>query len=323
MSTNRDPIPNQAESQPIIDSLLNDLLLRTSRTFALAIPMLPQPARREVTIAYLLFRVADIIEDGIHLSRDEKLACLERLGVLLTDLPRLKAHEATLALPRDPSDNADYQALLAELPGLLAALSRQRSASHAVIVRSVQTSLSGMQRFIASGTGEGAVQISALNDLRDYCYTVAGVVGDMLTKLFLLNATWLEPARAELESHARWFGEGLQLVNILKDSAEDERAGRRFIPDEIPRSLLFQLTRADLRRAELYVDALRCAEAPRGFVAFTELPLALAWRTLDCVQTSGPGSKVPRANVLRLVAQTLAAESVADPSTTRVRGVTT
>ena len=46
--------------------LLDQLLERTSRTFALSIPLLPEPARREVTLAYLLLRIADTLEDGIQ-----------------------------------------------------------------------------------------------------------------------------------------------------------------------------------------------------------------------------------------------------------------
>ena len=38
---------------------IDRLLVRTSRTFALAIPLLPEPLRREVGVAYLLFRIAD------------------------------------------------------------------------------------------------------------------------------------------------------------------------------------------------------------------------------------------------------------------------
>ena len=44
--------------------LLDALLEKTSRTFALSIPRLPEPTRREVTVAYLLFRIADTLEDA-------------------------------------------------------------------------------------------------------------------------------------------------------------------------------------------------------------------------------------------------------------------
>jgi len=40
------------------------LLQKTSRTFALAIPLLPEPTRTAVGAAYLLFRVADTFEDA-------------------------------------------------------------------------------------------------------------------------------------------------------------------------------------------------------------------------------------------------------------------
>ena len=63
--------------------LLERLLQQTSRTFALTIPFLDEPTRGEVTVAYLLFRVADTIEDATERTRDEKLAELATLEHLL------------------------------------------------------------------------------------------------------------------------------------------------------------------------------------------------------------------------------------------------
>ena len=62
---------------------LDDLLEKTSRTFALSIPMLPEPTRRHVGIAYLLFRVADTFEDASLWSRARRLAALDDLAQLL------------------------------------------------------------------------------------------------------------------------------------------------------------------------------------------------------------------------------------------------
>ena len=53
--------------------VLDGLLVKTSRTFALSIPVLPEPTRREVTVAYLLFRIADTLEDSTLWSRERKL----------------------------------------------------------------------------------------------------------------------------------------------------------------------------------------------------------------------------------------------------------
>ena len=58
-------------------TLLDHLLQTSSRTFALTIPLLNEPTRREVTVAYLLFRVADSLEDSTRWPRPRKLEELE------------------------------------------------------------------------------------------------------------------------------------------------------------------------------------------------------------------------------------------------------
>ncbi len=57
-------LPRGTRIQGSRASRLEELLFKTSRTFALSIPLLPEPTRREVTVAYLLFRIADTLEDG-------------------------------------------------------------------------------------------------------------------------------------------------------------------------------------------------------------------------------------------------------------------
>ena len=57
-------------------TLMDHLLEKTSRTFALTVPLLPEPTRCEVTVAYLLFRVADTLEDAT-LSHERVIGCTE------------------------------------------------------------------------------------------------------------------------------------------------------------------------------------------------------------------------------------------------------
>src|SRR5882757_7053781 len=92
---------------------LDDLLLKTSRTFALAIPMLPQPTRREVSVAYLLFRIADTFEDATHWPQANRIAALNELCALLeaNDLIGLRAAQLRWAASK-PVDNAGYLELL-------------------------------------------------------------------------------------------------------------------------------------------------------------------------------------------------------------------
>ena len=76
-------------SRPASAERLDELLLKTSRTFALSIPVLPQPTRREVTVAYLLFRIADTLEDATEWLSSRKLGELDAFGALLRGEPVL------------------------------------------------------------------------------------------------------------------------------------------------------------------------------------------------------------------------------------------
>jgi farnesyl-diphosphate farnesyltransferase len=156
-----------------------------------------------------------------------------------------------------------------------------------------------MARFVAR-TNEQGLTLHSLEDLRDYCYTVAGIVGELLTELFLLEGSPLRTAAHALRERARAFGEALQLVNILKDADQDAKEGRRYLPAGVPRSEIFALARRDLETAEEYVDVLAAAGGPPGILEFTALPAALAWAALGAVETRGPGAKVSRPEVLRI-----------------------
>ena len=98
------------------DQRLQDLLIKTSRTFALAIPQLPQPTQREVTIAYLLFRIADTLEDASVLwSRPRQLEALDEFDALMRQPTVERARTVANAWLRDPpSDHDGYNELLTE-----------------------------------------------------------------------------------------------------------------------------------------------------------------------------------------------------------------
>ena len=68
-------------------SEIDDLLQKTSRTFALTIPFLPAPTRAEVEIAYLLFRIIDTFEDARLWTPQRRIDTLRRFGDLLEREP--------------------------------------------------------------------------------------------------------------------------------------------------------------------------------------------------------------------------------------------
>jgi len=149
-------------------------------------------------------------------------------------------------------------------------------------------------------TAAGRLALCDLAELRDYCYAVAGIVGEMLTELFLLGRRELAGVAGYLRERAATFGEALQLVNILKDSAVDLAEGRRYLPAQAPPAAVFSLARRDLGVAGDYILALQRAAAPRGLIEFAALPVQLAWAALERVERQGPGAKISRPEVLRI-----------------------
>lgn len=295
---------------------LDGLLRRTSRTFALAIPLLPEPTRRAVSVAYLLMRVADTFEDAAKWTRLQRIDALttfaRAVGPARTPLG---AHlERWLATP--PLEHAGYAELLSQLPALLDELDRLPPRPRAAVSEHVVRMACGMAEFVARADALGNVRLGAEAELEQYCYVVAGLVGELLTALFLHDAPQLASERGTLGRTERAFGEGLQLVNILKDSAGDRAEGRVYLPEALGFSGGLAKARADLVQATEYVAALQRGEAPVGFVGFTSLALLLAFATLRELEAKGPGAKVPRDEVARLSGQllnVLAAGQPVDP----------
>jgi len=279
---------------------LEDLLEKTSRTFALSIPVLPEPTRRQVLIAYLLFRIADTFEDAAHWPAELRVEALAEFRGLLSHFSRAEA--ARLAAKwsaAGPSPHAGYRELITEVPFVLDAFQGLDPAAAPPVRAHVIRSAEGMAGFV-SRAREGGLVLNGLKDLRGYCYVVAGIVGEMLTELFLLGRESLQGSAGLLRGRAAQFGEALQLVNILKDTAVDTAEGRSFIGPGLARSEVFALARRDLLTAGEYILALQRAGAPRGIVEFTALPAELAWATLERVEANGPGSKVSRLEVFAI-----------------------
>ena len=179
----------------------------------------------------------------------------------------------------------------------LAQPARERIRSHTL------RTIEHMARFVGRTDGSRTLELRNIPDLKAYCYAVAGIVGEMLTELFLLGCPQLESTAPFLRERAATFGEALQLVNILKDSDSDAAEGRRYLPSGVERAEVLALARRDLDEAEHYVLRLQKARAPRGVVAFTALPVMLARDTLDHVESRGPGAKLSRAEVMNIRGQ--------------------
>jgi farnesyl-diphosphate farnesyltransferase len=272
------------------------LLQETSRTFALAVPLLSGRTRLSVGLAYLLFRCADTLEDAAAWSIEERKIALGAFARMLEDDGSCDHATVDDWLARGVSTHPGYRRLLATLPEILGETARLPLATATAARSHTRRTAIGMADMLEAC----AAGLTSLEALRSYCYVVAGIVGELLTQLFVQDAPWLEAVKGELTAEARWFGEGLQLVNILKDEVADRAEGRSFLPPNLDRSELLALAADDLRGARRYVASLRRGGAPPSFVAFTSFPCELAEATLEALHLQGPGAKVPRARVVAM-----------------------
>ena len=282
---------------------LYDLLLKTSRTFALAIPLLPEPTRSTTCLAYLLFRVADTLEDAGTWSKVARLDALKEWADLLPGADPARAKVASRRwTANEVTHHEGYQQLMEAMPEVLGELWRMDAEPRRIVTEHALRTVKGMQSVLERGDDAGNVRIRTVEDLRDYCYIVAGIVGELLTELFVHDCPALKPVKQILVDNQVQFGEGLQLVNILKDESQDAEEGRVYLPSSVDRSTILDLARQDLVCARRYIGALERG-GPPGFSAFTALSAELAEKTLERLAEDGPGAKVPRATVLQMFAR--------------------
>lgn len=325
----RDVVVDDADAR-----FLTEMLLGTSRTFALTIPRLPEPLRWVVSDAYLLCRIADTIEDEPALDVEDKNRFHDwfRQVVMGRRPPRPFVDEL---LPRlSQRTTAAERRLVAEVPRVVEFAQRLPAQARQAIDRTLEIMCAGMPRFQRHVSLEGLRDLSELNH---YCYYVAGVVGEMLTDLFCIYDHAVERVRSRLNPLSVSFGQGLQMTNILKDFWEDRQHGVCWFPQDVfarygaslltlePREGfnagmkdLIAITHRNLRQALTYT--LIIPHEARGIREFCLWAIGYAVFTLRKLikhldYSSGDEVKISRRSV-RLISRTL---STCAPNDTLLR----
>lgn len=212
-------------------------LQEVSRTFALVIPQLPQPLREVVGNAYLLCRIADIIEDEPDIPFERKRDFSERFIRVIEGQEsgrRFADDLQSLLVSALPGERA----LVCDSDRAVRIASGFNDVQRTAIGRCVGTMARGMVEFQRTATLDG---LDDLPHLGRYCYHVAGVVGEMLTEIFCDHSSAIAARRDRLISLSVSFGQGLQMTNILKDLWDDRRRGACWLPRDIFRAAGFDL----------------------------------------------------------------------------------
>jgi farnesyl-diphosphate farnesyltransferase len=297
------------------DAELMELLKGVSRSFVLTIRALPRGLRRPVGLAYLLARASDTIADTATAAIATRQKCLQDF----VDTMLRTRSDLFAKVKQITPENASEQYLLTNLEGVIDALWHLPEADREEIVTLLRKITHGqkldLMRF-RNPTVPHALETAA--ELDEYTYLVAGCVGEFWTRICAAHLP--RYGRLDLDELCRLgrgFGQGLQLVNILRDIPEDLRNGRCYLPmaelREVGITGLEDFRDGDLQRAapvferwrekaladhdeaRLYIESIR----PWRVRFACLLPWALGVRTLKLIGEQSPLEHKERVKVTR------------------------
>lgn len=268
MSPSENPSTDLAYQKAILSSV--------SRTFALTIPLLPSIIEKVVGNTYLLCRIVDTIEDAAELNPHTK----QKLSQLFLDAVLGKIPVEFFVEPcleaLNHYGNQDELDLIAHTPTVLKILHTCSEDDRAAVSHCVSIMSEGMSYFHGKQTQAG---LQNLQEFEKYCYSVAGVVGELLTTIFSNYSAEFANRIKGHEELAIAFGQALQMTNILKDSPEDRARGVSWKPVGMSQEQLLKIAYQKLQDSLNYI--LLIPKKELGIRRFCFLAFGLAVMTLS------------------------------------------
>lgn len=229
-SSSASKTPHLEAVRGLNDSLL-PLLKGVSRSFYLSIRILPARLRPTFALAYLLARAADTFCDAPGLSREVRRRHLETFRRLI-QTPQDDTAGSLAAARSDLAEHihAEERFLVDSLPTLLDLYVqlplRQKAITEKVLLTLTQGMLEDLNLF--TGRMDSPRCLKTPFDTERYAYLVAGCVGEFWTDL-LIAENYLSWERQRMVKQAIRFGQGLQMINILRDFPRDIEQGRCYL----------------------------------------------------------------------------------------------
>ena len=266
------------------------MLAGVSRSFYLTLRLLPAPMRDAASLGYLLARTSDTLADSTNATHQTKSEFLEQFRAAVAG--EQQSPRWPVALLNTVPDGKERRLL--EACGDLIEWLGRLPAGEAALVREVVAIIIGGQKLdlerFADATREHPIALPDDAALEDYTWRVAGCVGAFWTKLGFLTLAdrFSISTEADLLERGITYGKGLQLVNILRDVAEDLSTGRCYLPvvDPHDAAALLECHRRWLQTAKCWVkEGERYAATlhSRRLRAATALPAMIARKNLDAL----------------------------------------
>ena len=318
--------------------MLAGLLQEVSRSFYLTLRVLPSAVRRPIGLGYLLARATDTIADTELIPVSERLSALAQLRARILGQTQMPLNLSTLAAAQGSAaagvGTLAERRLLERIEAVVSTLDTLSLSDRGLVREVLITITSGqaldLQRFGAA-TAAHPVALENQTELDDYTYRVAGCVGKFWTQICRTNLFPTAPLdEAALVADGIRYGQGLQLVNILRDLPKDLRQGRCYLPSD-------RLTAAGLRPVDLleptaepklrplYCELLSVADAhleagwrytcalptnQRRVRLGCAWPVLIGWQTTARLRTTNvldasQRVKISRADVYQILASTI------------------
>ena len=211
------------------------VLRDVSRSFYLSLRVLPRGFREPASLGYLLARLSDTIADAGSVPLKERKTLLEKLRLGLADSGdergRSELFGQLAELADMPGWSAGEATLLRRSGEVVNWFDVQEPAERDLVSGVVSTIISGQAWDLTRFEDGRVIRLEEDAELDEYTYRVAGCVGEFWTRLGALERGAF--ARADFEEMMRLgrsYGQGLQLVNILRDLSEDWERGRCYLP---------------------------------------------------------------------------------------------
>lgn len=210
------------------------LLKAVSRSFYLSMVWLPRAMRRGIALGYMLARATDSVADTSTAAPGKRAEVLRQMrravqGTLPPD-ERALLLQALRGEMADAQTNPSEATLLRRFGECLEQL-EQVSETELQLLRRVLSLIVKGQLWDLTYFDDHKV-VESVDETTRYTYLVAGCVGEFWTDLGLatLGKGFCAPERRDIMAQAAArYGQGLQLVNILRDIEEDAARGRAYL----------------------------------------------------------------------------------------------
>lgn len=225
---------------------------------------------------YLLCRIVDTIEDAADLSPETKQALSKLfLEAVLEKSPVSSFVDPCLDALKNYSNQNELDLIL-NTPTVLRILHTCSIDDQVAVSRCVSIMSNGMSHFHGK---QAELGLKDLQEFEEYCYVVAGVVGELLTTIFSNYSPAFAKRIRGHEDLAIAFGQALQMTNILKDSPEDRARGVSWKPAGMSQTELLGIAYQKLEDSLRYILLIPKQEI--GMRQFCFLAFGLAVMTLS------------------------------------------